>query len=256
MDLSKSDFSVSGVRFIDEYRLLCIVERTLVLWDFTVDGNNRVTFKLEPNIIPRNIHRSYELDDTQKHFRADPGEGIVVVDIRRYNGFDALVIPVSALETPEISGEEIKWDDWGHTVTKLKKRPDSRFFVFHTHVLFVEPSSSGPSAVVVYDFSLYSRGADDSTHEQWCEPDQVAPAIVNIDRPLLQPLAVIRSGKISIWKAEHGHYHYLPAENGIVVIPPKVRIPVVANYIRALIRFISQSDKNAGTAMWNQVRMK
>ena len=226
-----------------------------MLWDFIANGDDQVTFELEPNIIPTRIWRSYELGDTQKYLRANPEGGLVVVQVEGYNGFNALVIPVGTLEIPEIFVGRIKWKDWGHPVMKLKTRPRSKFSVLHTHVLFLDTVPRGPSVVVrfyVYDFSPYSRKAvmDDST--QWCETKQVAPAIVKVDRPQPQPLAVIRSGTISV--GEPGEYSsYLPAENGIVVIRSQVRIPVVANHIRVLIRFTSQRDGDTGTAMWHQV---
>ena len=231
-----------------------------MLWDFTASGNNRVTFKLEPDIIPTRIWRRYELGDTQEYLRANPEGGIVVVRFEEYNGFDVLVIPVGTLEIPGIPVEGVEWEDWGHHVMKLKTRPRSKFSVFHTHVLFLDTVPRGPSVVVpfyVYDFSPYSRRAvkDDSTHVQWCGPFQVLPAIVNTLRPRPQPLAVIRSGKISVGKLE-GDYHFLPAENGIVVIRLQVRIPVVAKHIRVLTRFTSQPDSShtgTGTAMWHQV---
>ena len=228
MDLQESHLhEVSSVCFIDEYRLLCVVQRTLVLWDFVEEGKHHpVTFELEqPDIIPTNILRSYELDDTQKHFCADPWEGIVVVDVMGYDGFDALVIPVSTL-----SVEKVRWEDWGHFAMKLKKIPGSEFFVFHTHVLFVTTIPGAVARSYVYDFSRYSRrAAEGDINQCLCDSTEVAPAIFN-SRPWPQPLAVKRCGTFPLTDSSY----CLPAENGIVVVTLQVRIPVVAKRIKVL----------------------
>ena len=257
MHLLKEHLEAREFQFIDEYRLLCAVEKKLQLWDFTAESDHgSVTFLLEPgNDVVSHIRRSYELFDTQP-FRVDPEAGIVVLGISGCTY--ELVIPTKVFvgfKTPRKRGllgeiwerivhsDAIEWENWSHFVTKMEIGP---FFPFHSHTLCILPYEVDNKrtliSLLVYDFSLYSRRRQQTLQRGVMRALRGTPSV---RRPLVP--AVARSGGFFLDTSEipHNDHGFYPTENGVLVI--KVSIPVVAKRIRVLTRFISQPGANTAS---------
>ena len=244
MVLLKENDLVSDAKFIDEYRLLCVIQEKLVLWDFSAKDNpvKRVKFQLEKISIRRGsvkatsilrrsvkatgILRSYDLNNAQP-FRANPEEGIVLVTVKGYPGFDALVIPTKVFTRSKAQGE-VRWEEWNKFAIKFQMPPGSSLEVFHTHILCLKQRNEGERAHVgteVFDFSPYCReevtkGTSPVTSYYW--PSGVEPCVLPFDTS--RPLAVtLRGGFDSPTPLDD--QEVTPTENGILVV--KVRITVV-----------------------------
>ena len=245
MDPLKKHFKVRSIWFIDEYRLLCIVEwRDLVLWDFTVDGDpGRITFKVgRINDVVSRLRRNYELFDTQP-FRVDPEGGIVALRVSNDTSADSyvLVIPTEVFVGWKLSrkrgllgklwdkipnGGTILWSNWKHFVTKINTHS---FSSFHTHVLCTRAEKVNRDltrvSLFVYDFSLYSRREEQNKKEQeW-------PTEVEAYGTRSLPPVVVHRQELNLDTSviPYDDHKLLPTENGVLVI--KVRIPVVARRI-------------------------
>lgn len=246
MDPLKGCFPALTARFIDEYRLLCIDQGKLVLWDSSVEHKyNQVTFELEEGLCATRVMRNYELDKRQSEdFCANPEEGIVVVMVEGCSAFDMLVIPTKVfsgfktLERPDLekgispTSTVRQWEEWGGFVTKLKPPPGAPFnhYVFHTHVLFLPKrggSRYGTESTDIFphvaDFSLYSRRLMED--KPTSEPAGAA------DGDGQQPLTVTLHGR-SLETNIDEQTQLFTTEYGVLVI--RVRVSVVAKFIGVL----------------------
>ena len=228
MDPLKENILVSTADFIDEYRLLCVNEGELVLWDLSAKGNiEPVEFKLEQisvrcgSVKAKDVLRRYELDNAHP-FCVNPEKGIVVVTVEGYPGFDVLVVPTKVFTRFKGRGR-VKWEEWSKFATKFQLPPVSSFYVFHTYILCLDMNHEDIS---VFDFSPYCREVvrKEPSMQDRCVPegDTIMPCQPSSDPP--RPLAVTHLHHEESKIPTSGKSY--PTEHGIFFI--EVRIPVVA----------------------------
>ena len=265
MDLLKGCFEGENPLFIDEHRLLCIVEeRKLSLWDFTVENESRnFTFLMKPSIHRiASIMRSYELFDTQP-FRVDPEAGVVILGIVDSTKNYRFVIPVKTFLSHKKRGfwgrtrdgnskGEIQWKMWSHFTTEMKPLLplQSSFFSFHTHTLSISPYRVDEQHTSIYllvdDFSLYSRRnpKDPEDIYELQTLNKHYRTQTSSDRPLPPVVSNLLVIKLDTSEIPYDHHGIYPTENGVLVV--KVRISVVPRRIRVLTRFTFQPGEKIG----------
>jgi len=173
------------MRFIDDYRLLGVVDRKplgqeVMLWDAAILGDTRIprqlVFKLSPSYktlnsgeqIVCNLESNCELP-----FRADPSMQLVGIKVigRYVNNACPSVLLVRSEVLSGFSSRigmtsTIKWEDWSHFTKSLPIGGlwDAEVHLSHSHlVCLVQSSTRYPPQLCVFNFSLeYKRREGDS----------------------------------------------------------------------------------------------
>ena len=218
--------NAADANFIGEYRILVMTTVGLQLWDF---GSSKrlpiVVFEfgqggncpIDPSWV---ILRNYEFDETV-FFRANPESGIVGIFPKKYNdnpksifnmsfksdprgGF---VIPIHNLSTLG-TFPWVKWEDWSRFMTVLDPPKHYDLYVFHTHVLCINPLTL---EYRVFDFSPYATRLNATTRG-----GPIPNWIKSLSEP--QTLPTTFSGRVEGLKPGNSSTKYFPTENGILTI--------------------------------------
>ena len=240
MDLLKGEFEAVDATFIDEYRLLSIVEGKLVLWDFELlSRSHKLTFNLGQDIGVIGpgwvILRNYEFDGTGP-FRANPKVGIVglfhkrdnlnpnKLDLNKLNPFKpksnridqrGLVILVRAFPKETNEGEVVEWKDWSRFVTVFDPPVGGNYdlYVFHTHILCLDPLTL---KYYIFNFSPYTTRlkavARGGAVPNWVKSLSEPPTLPATFSGRIEGLVNTRSCGIK------PPTKYFPTENGILAV--------------------------------------
>ena len=228
--------------FIDDYRFLCENSYLLVLWDFAVESKPKTaTFWVSCWYIDITIKRNYGLNDIGL-FDANPGSGIVVLEVHGPFNPYALVIPTDffvGFDFGDISQQpkRVTWEEWKGFVMQVPIG-GSRPYVFHTQ-LFLLRKEGGRGNFDVYDFSPYTRMEVKKGNITYnpCG-DRVTGFTPKPN--LLKALATTCSGRFNL-----NNTPYYVTEDGVLFLT--VRTPAVAKRTRLLTRFTSQMGHGTST---------